>query len=112
MEDPAATPLRVNGAVLFPAAIVTAEGDTPTSFADELTSVTVTPPGPAGAPRLMVPLSVLLTFIEELGSKKVIAGRVTLNGVLVDETTPGLVAVRVRSLPAVVTLRLGKFAIP
>jgi hypothetical protein len=112
VDDPAATPLRVYDPVLCPAAIVTAEGDTPTSFADELTSVTVTPPGPAGVPKLMVPLSVLPTFIEELGSENVIAGKVTLNAVLVDEMTPGLVAVRVRPLPAVVMLRLGKVAIP
>jgi hypothetical protein len=112
VEGPAATPLKVKAPLLCPESIVNTEGDTATSFADELTSATVTPPGPAGVPKAMLPLIMLPTSIDEVGRAKVIPGEVTLNAALVVETRPGLLATSVKPLPAVVTLTWGKDATP
>jgi hypothetical protein len=112
VEEPAATPFKVNVPVLFPAGIANVDGDTPTSFAGELSSATATPPGPAGAPKVMLPLIVPPTLIEELGKVKEIPGEVTLNAALVEATRPGLVAARVSPLPMVAIRRLGNVAIP
>ncbi len=112
MEEPAATPLTVIEPELCPAAIVNTEGDIPTSFDAELTSVTLTPPAPAGAPRVTLPLIELPTLMEELGRENEIPDEVTLKGKLVAEASPGLLAAIVKPLPGVEIPRLEKVAIP
>ena len=100
--------------VLWPTAMTTVKGDTLASFAEELASDTATPPVPAGLLKVMLPVMVLPTLMEELGtdSASEVPGEVTLNGVLVDETNPGLLAAKVKPLPAVAMLRLEKAATP
>ena len=94
VATPAESPLRVNDPVLWPAAIVSTEGDILT-FGEELASDTFTPPFPAGRPRVILPLTVLPTLTEEPGRETVIPAAVTLKRVLVEDARPGLAADRV-----------------
>jgi hypothetical protein len=112
VEDPAARPFTIKDPVLRPGGMATVEGDRLASFAAELANVTDTPPDPAGLLNVMLPVMVLPTLREELGSDSLSPGELTLKAPLVAETRPGLVAVKVKPLPPVVTLRLVKTATP
>jgi hypothetical protein len=95
----------------------TVEGDTLASFAEELASRTDTPPDPAGLLKVMPPVMVLPTSMEELGRDSASVGsaspgEVTLNAALVEETRPGLLAVNVKLLPLVAMLRFLNVAMP
>jgi hypothetical protein len=51
--------------------MTTVEGETLASFAEELASIADTPPAPAGLLKVMPPVTLLPTFMEELGRDNV-----------------------------------------